>query len=58
MAFQGKFGCVAGRDDSSSENVLLRMYEHANCSLGFGNTVHCKMSGLRLKQLYFACFLK
>ena len=56
MALQGKFGCLQGavRDDSSSNNMLLRGCEHTNCSPAGGSTVHCKSHGFRIMHLFFA----
>ena len=56
MALQGKFGCLQGavRDDSSSNNRLLRGCEHTNCSTAGGSTLHCKTYGFRIMHLFFA----
>ena len=56
MALQGKFGCLQGavRDDSNSNNMLLRRCEHTNCSTAGGSTLHCKTYGFRIMHLFFA----
>jgi len=42
----------AGRDDSPSDNMLLRDCERTNCSPGCGGTVRGKTSGIRLRCIY------
>ena len=60
MVYQGKLACLqgAGRDDSTSDNMLLRGCERTNCSPAGGSTVRCKTSGFRLMHLSFACFIR
>ena len=41
-----------GRDDSPSDNMLLRYCENTNCSPACGSTVRGKTSGVRLRYIY------
>ena len=45
----------AGRDDTPSDNMLLRCCERTNCSPAGGSTARGRTSGIRLVCLYFAC---
>jgi hypothetical protein len=56
MVLQGKFGCLqgVGRDDSTSENLLLRSCERTNCGPACGSSVHRKLLAFRLRCIYLS----